>query len=165
MAVRLPIDIATRVSAELSAFIERLVNDPDREESPTLEEARNALRGSDRDTAAQAAMHPQDRDSALAEINGLIEEYGGDMLAHYFVVAKASEGLSRIIETAASDRALPRAPTLARVRQAMLEGLTARLAGDGAIDPEDDGTLLAEIDDLIRRHGADAVAEDFIRFE
>jgi len=41
--MKLPIDIATRVSAELSAFIETLVNDPDREESPTLEEARNAL--------------------------------------------------------------------------------------------------------------------------
>jgi hypothetical protein len=165
MAVRLPIDIATRVSAELSALIERLVNDPDREEPPSLEDARNALRGRGGGNVAEAAMHPQDRSSALAEIDGLIEEYGGDMLAHHFVVAKASEGLSRIIETAASDRTLPRAPTLGRVRQAMLEGLTARLAGDGAIDPEEDGTLLAEIDELIRRHGTDAVAEHFIRFE
>lgn len=163
--MKLPIDIATRVSAELSAFVERLVNDPDREEPPTLEDARNALRGRGGDNAAQAAMHPQDRDSALAELEGLIEEYGGDMLAHYFVAAKASEGLSRIIETAASDRTLPRAPTLGRVRQAMLEGLTTRLAGDGVIDPDDDDTLLAEIDELIRRHGADAVAEHFIRFE
>ena len=163
--MKLPIDIATRVSAELSAFIERQVNDPDREEPPTLEQARNALLRSGGGDAAEATMHPQDRNSALAEIDGLIEEYGGDMLAHYFVVAKASEGLSRIIETASGDRTLPRTPTLGRVRQAMVEGLTARLAGDGAIDPDEDATLLAEIDELIRRHGADAVAEHFIRFE
>src|SRR3972149_2707830 len=133
--MKLPIDIATRVSAELSAIIEALVNDPDQEEPPTLEEARNALLESGSGDAAQAAMHPQDRNSALAEIDGLIEEYGGDMLAHYFVVAKASEALTRIIETASSDRTFPKAPTLGRVRQAMLEGLTARLAGGGAIDP------------------------------
>lgn len=160
--MKLPIDVATRVSAELSAFIEALVNDPDREEPPTLNEARNALLKRGR---ADAAMHPQDRNSALAEIDGLIEEYGGDMLAYHFVVAKASEGLSRIIETASSDRTLPRAPTLGRVRQAMMEGLTARLAGDGTIDPDEDATLLAEIDELIRRYGAHAVAEHFIRFE
>jgi hypothetical protein len=47
----------------------------------------------------------------------------------------------------------------------MVEGLTARLAGDGTIDPDEDATLLAEIDVLIRRHGPDAVAEGFIRFE
>ena len=163
--MKLPVDIATRVSAELSAFIETLVNDPDREESPTLEEARNALLRSGRGEAAERVMHPQDRNSALAEIDGLIEEYGGDMLAYHFVVAKASEGLSRIIETAASDRNLPRAPTLGRVRQAMMAGLTARLAGDGTIDSDEDDTLLAEIDELIRRYGEHAVAEHFIRFE
>lgn len=163
--MKLPIDVATRVSAELSAFIEELVNDPDREEPPTLQDARNALLETGGGDAAETAMHPQDRDSALAEIGGLIEEYGAEMLAHYFVVAKASEGLSRIIETAAADRTLPRAPTLGRVRQAMVEGLTARLAGDGAIDPDEHETLLAEIDELIRRYGTHAVAEHFIRFE
>jgi hypothetical protein len=163
--MKLPIDVATRVSAKLSRLIESMVNDPDRDEPPTLAEVRKALQSSGSAHAAQVAIHPQDRDSTLAEVNGLIEEYGGDALAHYFVAAKASEGLSRIIETAAADRNLPRAPTLARVRQAMVEGLTARLAGDGTIDPDEDATLIAEIDVLIRRHGPDAVAEDFIRFE
>jgi hypothetical protein len=163
--MKLPIDVATRVSAKLSAFIESTVNDPDRDEPPTLDEVHKALERSGSAHSAQVAMHPQDRDSTLAEVNDLIEEYGGDVLAHYFVAAKASEGLSRIIETAAADRNLPRAPTLARVRQAMVEGLTARLAGDGTIDPDEDATLLAEIDVLIRRHGPDAVAEGFIRFE
>lgn len=163
--MKLPIDVATRVSAKLSALIEAMVNDPDRDEPPMLDEVRKALERSGSAHAAQVAMHPQDRTSALAEVNGLIEEYGGDALAHYFIAARASEGLSRIIETAAADRNLPRAPTLARVRQAMVEGLTARLAGDGTIDPDEDATLLAEIDVLIRRYGPDAVAEHFIRFE
>ena len=163
--MKLPIDVATRVSANLSRLIESMVNDPDRDEPPTLDDIRKALERSGAAHAAQAAMHPQDRDSALAELRDLIEEFGADALAHHFVAAKASEGLSRIIETAAADRNLPRAPTLARVRQAMVEGLTARLAGDGTIDPDEDATLLAEIDVLIRRNGPDAVAEDFIRFE
>jgi hypothetical protein len=163
--MKLPIDVATRVSAKLSALIESMVNDPDREEPPTLDEVYKALHRSGSAHAAQVAIHPQDRSSALAEVAGLIEEYGGDVLAHYFIAAKASEGLSRIIETAAADRNLPRAPTLARVRQAMVEGLTARLAGDGTIDPDEDANLLAEIDVLIRRYGPDAVAEHFIRFE
>jgi hypothetical protein len=163
--MKLPIDVASRVSAKLSRIIESVVNDPDRDEAPTLDEVRKALERGGSAHAAQVALHPQDRDSALAEINDLIEEYGGEALAHYFIAAKASEALSRIIETAAADRNLPRAPTLARVRQAMVEGLTARLAGDGTIDPDEDANLLAEIDVLIHRNGPDAVAEDFIRFE
>jgi hypothetical protein len=163
--MKLPIDVATRVSAKLSALIESMVNDPDREEPPTLDEICKALQRSGSAHSLQAAMHPQDRDSTLAEVNGLIEEYGGYVLAHHFIAARASEALSRIIETAAADRNLPRAPTLARVRQAMVEGLTARLAGDGTIDPDEDANLLAEIDVLIRRYGPDAVAEHFIRFE
>jgi len=163
--MKLPIDVATRVSAKLSRLIDSMVNDPDRDEPPTLDEVRKMLERSGSAHAAQSTLHPQDRGSALAEIRELIEEYGGEVLAHHFVAAKAGEGLSRIIETAAADRNLPRAPTLARVRQAMVEGLTARLAGDGTIDPDEDATLLAEIDELIHRHGPDAVAEDFIRFE
>ena len=127
--MKLPIDVATRVSARLSRLIESMVNDPDREEPPTLDAVRSALERGGSAHSAQVAMHPQERDSTLAEVNSLIEEYGGEALAHYFIAAKASEGLSRIIETAAADRNLPRAPTLARVRQAMVEGLTARLAG------------------------------------
>lgn len=163
--MKLPIDVATRVSAKLSRLIESMVNDPDRDEPPTLDVVRQTLLRSGSAHAAQVAMHPQDRGSALAEIEGLIEEYGGDALAYHFIAAKASEALSRIIETAAADRNLPRAPTLARVRQAMVDGLTARLAGDGTIDPDEDANLLAEIDELIRRNGPDAVAEHFIRFE
>jgi AcrR family transcriptional regulator len=167
MAIRLPIDVATRVSAELSQLIERLVNDPDREEPPTLEDVRAALlrRKSPSPQRETEFLHPQDRTSALGELDGLIEEYGKEAPAADFVAAKASEGLSRVIEAAMGDPSLPDEPTLGGVRAAMVGGLTARLVGEGAIDPDDDGVLLAEIDELIRRYGAGVPAEPLVRFE
>jgi hypothetical protein len=44
-------------------------------------------------------------------------------------------------------------------------GLTARLVGDGVFDEDEDDALLAEIESLIKRHGADALAEEFMRYE
>jgi hypothetical protein len=160
-----PVDVDTRVSAELSSLIERLVNDPDREEPPTLKDVRSMLRAAGIEEAEAAEMHPQEHESALIEVDDLIDEYGEDMLAVNFIAAKASEGLSRTIEAAANDPALPDEPTLGAVREAMLEGLTARLVGEGVIEPDEDQTLLAEIEALIGRYGRDAVAETFIRFE
>ncbi|MBI3067397.1 MAG: hypothetical protein HYY79_00395 [Betaproteobacteria bacterium] len=166
MAIRHSLDVAARVSAELSEIIETLVNDPDREEAATLEEVRGTLVESGTAEAVQEeSLHPQERNSVLAEIDGLIEEYGGEALAIDFVVAKASAGLSRIIEAAMDDVSLPDEPTLGAVREAMVNGLTARLIGDGVLDADEDATLLAEIDELIRHYGADAVAENFIRLE
>lgn len=165
MTIRLPIDVTTRVSTELSAIIEALVNDPDREEPLTLEEVRAIVDEGDSGTAELELLHPQDRTSALAELDDLIEEFGGEVLAADFVVTKASEGLSRIIETTMNDMSLRRRPTLGMVRAAMAGGLTARLMGDGTLDPDEEGTLLSEIDGLIVRFGANALAEELVRFE
>ncbi len=96
----------------------------------------------------------------------LIDEFGAESLAEHFVAAQASEGLSRIIEYAMANPAVVRhVPTLGDVREAMAAGLVAQLVGDGTLDPDEDQTLLAEIDALIERHGTDAVAEGFVRFE
>jgi len=64
-----------------------------------------------------------------------------------------------------NDPALPRVPTLGAVREAMTAGLTARLVGEGALEEDEEVTLLGEIDELIERHGARAPAELLIRFE
>jgi NAD(P)-dependent dehydrogenase (short-subunit alcohol dehydrogenase family) len=165
MTIRLAVDVATRVSPELSAIIERLTDDADRDELPTLDDVRAAVEEADGRDAEDERRHPQDRTSVVAELDDLIEEFGGDALAVDFIVNKASEGLSRIIETAMSDPSLPRRPTLRVVREAMASGLTARLVGDGTIDPDEDGTLLAEIDGLIVHFGPNAMAENFVRFE
>jgi len=167
MAIRASFDVATRVSTELSAFIEKLVNDPDRDEPPTLQGVRAALQESvSVESWEQELLHPQDRESLIIELDGLINEYGEEALAADFVAAKASEGLSRVIETAMNVVTPRKRPTLGAVRDAMVGGLTARLIGDGAIETDEDaGVLLAEIEELIRRFGKDALAEMFVRFE
>jgi hypothetical protein len=101
----------------------------------------------------------------LGEVDRLIDEYGRDALAIDFVVAKASEGLTRVIQAVVDDITMPRPPTLGVVRKAMLGGLTSRLVGDGALDEEDEGALLEEIEQLVARYGEHAAAETFLRFE
>jgi hypothetical protein len=166
MTIRPTFDVAQRVSAELSGVLETFAADPDRESQATLGEVRASLRRHSAPGEREGEFrHPKDLDSPLVELDGLIEEYGADVLAVHFVASKASEGLSRIIETVASDRNRPRQPTLGMVREAMAGGLTAKLVGDGAIDEDDDGALLGEIQELIRRHGEDALAEHFVRYE
>lgn len=166
MTIRPSIDVATRISAELSAVIEGLLNDPEREAPPqTLEEVRVALveRGS---TEARETeyLHPGDETSLLVELDRLIEEYGGEASASDFVVFRATEGLSRVIQAALDDTSV-RARTLGGMREAMVNGLTARLMGEGAIDEDDEGALLGEIDELIQHYGGDAAAETLIRME
>ena len=166
MTIRPSIDVATRISPELSAIIERVVNDPEQEMPPqTLEEVRVALVGRGTSEARETEfLRPQDETSLLVELDRLIEEYGEEASASDFVVFKASEGLSRVIQAAMDDISI-RAPTLAAMREAMVNGLTARLIGEGAIDEDDEGVLLGEIDDLIRHYGEDTPAETLIRFE
>ncbi|MCC7217257.1 MAG: hypothetical protein IT517_10830 [Burkholderiales bacterium] len=160
------IDVAVRVSPELSAAIEAIVNDPDRDEPPTLADALALIRRRDHGVLARDdGMHPQMHESLVAEIDSLVEEFGGEAPAIDFVAAKASECLSRIIEVAMENPLVRHEPTLGGVRDAMASGLTARLAGDGTIEPDEEQSLLAEIDALIDHYGRDAVAEEFVRFE
>ena len=166
MTIRASIDVSTRVSAGLSDLLQSLADDPDLEEPPTLGEVRAALLDeSPPSTRETEFLHPLDHETLLAELDALIDEFGDDALAVDFVSTNASEGLSRVIEAAISDMRPPRVPSLAAVREAMVDGLTARLVGGGALDEDDDGNLLAEIDQLIERYGEDSLAEDFIRFE
>lgn len=162
----MPIDAATRVSPRLSAAIERIVNDPDREEAPTLGDVERILRRHSSDADRHDLLrHPQEAASLLVEMEALVEEFGPEALAVDFVTAKASESLSRVIERVIELTGRERRVTLASVRDAMYEGLVADLAGEGIIESDEEQTLQGEIDDLIERDGPDALAEEFIRFE
>jgi hypothetical protein len=164
--MKLSIDVATRVSRELGTVIETMVDDPEREEPPTLEDVRHVVcQMTDVADRWDEAMHPQERTSVLREIDDLVDEFGGEASAVDFLAVKASEELSRIIEVAMENPLVRHEPTLGAVHDAMANGLMARLVGDGTIEPDQDQTLIAEIDGLVQRYGADAVAEDFIRFE
>jgi hypothetical protein len=165
MTIRPSIDVATRVSPQLSTLFEQIAADPERESPPTLGDVRALLRRRSAPVRETEYLHPRDADSQLVELDALIEEFGPDAALAAFVVAQASEGLSRIIAAVVNDPAMPKRPSLAVVREAMAAGLIARLIGNGAIDEDDDTALLAEVDELIHRCGNAATAEDFIRYE
>lgn len=165
MTIRPSIDVAARVGAELSRLIEKLV---ERGEEPpaTLGEVRAALLAHEPASVREAEfLHPQDQTSRLVELDALIEEFGPEVRALDFVPQRASEGLSRVIEAAMNDPALPDNPSLGAVREALTAGLAARLVGEGTLDEDEEVGLLGEIDELIRRHGAGAPAEPLIRLE
>lgn len=165
--IRNPIDANARVSSQLCALIESRVNDPDAEQPITLSGVRafltDLLPGPFK--AAERMQHFDIGDSILDELDALIEEYGEDALAVYFMRANASEPLSRVIEAVVNDENREYPPTLAAVREAMNTGLLTRLVGEGVLDDDEDDPLLAEIEALIGRYGADELAEEFLRYE
>jgi hypothetical protein len=162
-----PIDVSTHVTPRLSALIEKLVNDPDADEAPTLGTVREFFTGLLPPSFNEAErMHHFDvSESMLDELNTLIDEYGSDAPAADFVRSNASEGLSRVIEVLVNDENREAPPTLEAVRQAINDGLGARLVGEGVLDEDEDDALLAEVDSLIERFGPDALAEDLLRYE
>jgi hypothetical protein len=162
-----PIDIASRVSPQLSALLRSRVNDPDDEQPITLVAVRHFLAELlPTDFKEAERMHHFDiSESLLDELDTLIEEFGDTALAVDFAQVNASEQLSRAIETVVNDENRENPPTLAAVREAILGGLGARLVGDGVLEDDEDDTLLSEIETLIEYFGADTLAEDFLRYE
>ncbi|MDQ3185552.1 MAG: hypothetical protein M3Q16_03630 [Pseudomonadota bacterium] len=165
--IRNPIDVATRVSPNLSALIESQVNDPDAERPITLATVRafiaNLLPAAFGETEQ---LHHFDIDASLLdELDALIDEFGGDALAVDFAQNIASEPLSQVIDAVINDENREKPPTLEAVKEAIIGGLTARLVGDGVLEDDEDDTLLAEIEVLMRRYGADSLAEEFLRYE
>ena len=165
--IRNSIDIATRVSPNLSALIESRVNDPDAEQPITLAMVRTFIAGllpPAFDETEQ--LHHFDIDASLLdELDALIEEYGEAALAIDFAQNTASEPLSRVIDAVINDENRENPPTLETIKEAIALGLPARLVGDGVLEDDEDDALLAEIEALIRRYGADSLAEDFLRYE
>ncbi|SET01010.1 hypothetical protein SAMN05216326_10939 [Nitrosomonas marina] len=165
--IRNPIDVSTRVSSNLSALIETRLNTDDPEEYVTLAVIRDYLTDmlSAAFTETEHIHHFDINDSLLDELDALIEEFGETALASDFVQNSASEPMSRVIDAVINSRDQDNPPTLEAVREAIAMGLPARLVGDGVLDEDEDDALLAEIDALINRHGGDALAEEFLRYE
>jgi len=165
--IRNPIDVASRVSPRLSALLGSRVNNPECEQPVTLMAVRRFLAHLLPDDFKEAErLHHFDVDvSMLDELDALIEEFGKTALAVDFVQVNASEPLSRVIESVVNDENRENPPTLDVVRDALLAGLGASLVGNGVLDEDEDDTLLAEIDALIEHFGADALAEEFLRYE
>lgn len=161
------VDISSRVSPNLSALLESQVEDPDGGEPVTLATVRTFIADLLPASVSEAErMHHVDIDeSLLDELDALIEQYGGDVLAIDFARVRASEALTRVIEAVMNDENREHPPTLETVKEAMVSGLTASLVGDGVFDEDESNGLLNEIEALIRRYGADSLAEKFLRYD
>lgn len=165
--IRNPIDVASYVSPRLSALLSSRANHPESEQPVTLMAVRDFLVDllPDDFEEAERLHYIGDDDSILDELDALIEEFGESAQAIDFVQASASEPLSRAIDAVAGDENRENPPTLAAVRQAILDGLAGRLVGDGVLEDDEDDTLLSEIDALIERFGEDTLAEELLRYE
>src|SRR5574340_227526 len=161
------IDVASRVSPHLSALLSSRINNPECEQPVTLMAVRRFLGDllPEDFKEAERLHHFDVSESVLDELDALIEEFGAGALAIDFAQVKASEPLSRAIEAVAGDENRENPPTLATIRDALLAGLGARLVGDGALEDDEDDTLLPEIEALIEQFGADTLAEEFLRYE
>jgi hypothetical protein len=89
----------------------------------------------------------------------LIEEFGPDALAIRFLKPWASEPLRRLIEAGLDEMG---EPTLAGLFEVAEQGLLAHLIGQGEIDDDEAQTVIAELSQLVERHGPDALAESFL---
>jgi len=161
--IRNPIDIASRVSPELSSLIESLIDYLDTSEPITLSIIRLFITQEFNETEQ---MHHFDiSESLIDELDALIEEFGESAAAMDFVYAFASEPLSRVIEEVVNDENRENPATLEAVKEAIDDGLASRLVGEGVLEEDEDDVLLPEIENLIDRFGTDAPAEDFLRYE
>jgi hypothetical protein len=165
--IRNPIDIASRVSLELSELIETIINQLESDEPVTLAMVRSFiahdLPGEIDETEH---MHHFDVDeSVVDELDELIEQFGESAAAVDFIYAFASEQLTRVIEEVVNDENRENPATLEDVREAILEGLAGTMVGEGALEEDEDDVLMPEIEDLIDRFGYDALAEEFLRYE
>jgi hypothetical protein len=162
--IRNPIDIASRVSPELSDLIETIIDKLDTDEPITLSAVRSFITPGEMDESEE--MHHFDTDESLVdELDVLIDQFGESAAAVDFIHAFASEPLSRAIETAMDDENRENPLTLSEVRDVIVDGLASRLVGDGVLEDDEADMLMPEIESLIEHYGPDATAEDFLRYE
>ncbi len=165
--IRNPIDIASRTSPELSSLIEAIINQLDSDEPVTLAAVRSFIEHElPAEISEDEHLHRFDTGESLVdELDALIEGFGESAAAIDFVSVFASEALSRAIEEVMDDENRENPPTLATIREALANGLAARLVGDGVLEEDEADLLMPEIEELIERSGADALAEEFLRYE
>lgn len=165
--VRNPIDISSRVSPELSGLIESIINQLDTDEPVTLAGVRSFIAHElpAEISEAEHLHHFDTVESLIDELDALVDGFGESAAAIDFVSVYASEQLSRAIEAVANDENRENPATLATVREALINGLSARLAGDGVLEEDEGDMLIPEIEELIERFGTDALAEEFLRYE
>ncbi len=177
----LPTDVSGSVSRALTLVIDLALKKTEGRDVPTLAILRQSIADGIADELLRTGRITQEAAWALPEeVDELIEEYGEEALVTQFIRYRVSEDLATVFQAVIDDpepylepelmretRDNPQAvepPSLAVVKRAMQQGdLLTRLLAEGAIDPDDDDTLMEELDTLIELHGGNALAEDFLR--
>ena len=165
--IRNPIDIASRVSPELTSLIETIIIQLDSDEPLTLGIIRSFIANDmPGEMSESEEMHHFDvEESLIDELDDLIAGFGESAAAVDFISAYAGEALSRVIEAVMNDENRENPPTLFAVKDAILDGLPGRLVGDGVLEDDEADGLLPEIEGMIDRFGPDAMAEEYLRYE
>jgi hypothetical protein len=153
-------DVFENTSDQMSVVIASVLDDEGVAQPATLEDVREAILAEVKTaTLPLNSFSPDERQQLREEIDSLIEEYGSDALAVRFLRPWASDSLGRLIEAGMGELGTP---TLITLLEAAEAGLLANLIGRGELDDDEAQTILGELQDLIRRHGEDALAEDFL---
>ena len=153
-------DVFENTSDELSLVIAGVLDDENVAQPATLYEVREAILAKVKTpTIPLNRFSDTEWEQLREEIDSLIEEYGEDALAVRFLRPWASKALECLIEAGMDELGTP---TLSTLFEAAENGLLARLIGRGDLDDDEAQTVLGELQDLIRRHGEDVPAEDFL---
>ena len=153
-------DVFENTSDEMSVVITSVLDDEGVAQPATLEDVRQAILAEVKTSSLPLnSFSPDERQQLREEIDSLIEEYGSDALAVRFLRPWASDSLGRLIEAGMDELGTP---TLVTLLEAAESGLLANLIGRGEVDDDEAQTILGELQDLIGRHGENALAEDFL---
>lgn len=153
-------DVYENTSVELSGVIAGVLDDEEIVQPATLDSVREALLSEvSTPTIPLNSFSPLQWQALRDEVDALIDEYGGDALAVRFLRPWASESLQRLIEAGLDEMG---EPTLEMLLQAAESGLLANLVGRGELDDDEAQTVIAELKELIDRHGPDALAETLL---
>lgn len=142
-------DANGRASEELSEVLEAVVADGS-EEPVTLGMARDKLKQALAEQGREASRRIGSEQLLYAHLESLVEEYGEDAPA-----------MEELLDLTKGEHGV----TIGQVREAVRQVLMADLEGEGRFAPGVEQPLLAELDTLIERYGADAPAEDLLRFD
>lgn len=156
-------NVSGDVSPGLAAAMRATLNNPEGRQPPTLRTVLNAVDGGLlKRLIEERTITTEDEEDISKELDALIERHGSDVLTQNFVGFRASENLAIVIRTVMAERDPEEPPTLGAVFETMQAGLVAQLVGRGEIDPDDDETLITEIQNLIEIYNQNALAEDFL---
>ena len=157
-------DLAERVSPALAGVVRRVLDDPDRATDANLGSARDAIdHGLIEHMMRADELDARDGDAVQQELDELIEVFGRDTLLVRLLRYRAPQALSAVIEVVLERHEDPETPvTLGEVRAAIDRGLLPELVGEGVLDPDDDDAVPAQLEELVRVHGEEALAEDLL---